>query len=593
MQRLNVLMVFIVVALIISCATVVAPPGGPEDKLPPRVSGLNLTPNSVNQSTELDITLQFDEWIMQKPPNGSVVISPPIEGRLRLKANGDKLRIYSNEPLDSNTTYALTVTNAINDLRSNPLEKPFQILFSTGSVLDSLKTNFSVHLQDSLIKRKKFPVVAFYPIGSVRAGKNYLKKFRDSTIVAEQDTFPNIIKEIPQYIAQTDSLGNGVLQGMQKGFYLAAAFLDENNNQKIDATSEIAGISPYPFELKEVKENEEIQMLNFSLGDLDTTSVSLDDVSQRGNNEIEFAFSRDIIFDSLFLQKGNCFLTTPRDTIFHSNFYIENNTKNPVFILDGLKNDTLYTAKCLYASDSLGRMLDTAINSAKFRFKSIPEKEIAGTYLSKKEPKDSSDVLPEQPIKLYYNHPISVDTLNFRLYVNEDSVKIDVKQINAATLEINPIPKFATDSRIKFVSVKKDTIIDTLFNEGILMQFSTISKLKLASLKGEIPGGNAQTIVIFQETTINKLSKSSIKTLGRKFTAKCEENGSFEIKNIPTGTYQVMYFKDFNNDGRLTSGSLWPIIAGEPWAAPKEELILPYGDDNYLKELLKDLPELK
>jgi len=578
----------LLISILASCATVVAPSGGPEDKLPPRVSGTTLTPNSINQNVNLDLTLQFDEWIIQKPPNGAAAISPPISGRLRLKADGDKLRIYSTEPLDSNTTYTLTITNAIKDLRNNPLEKPFQILFSTGNFLDSLKTDFSVLLHDSLTRRKKFPVVAFYPIGKIRASKNYLARFRDSTLTAEADTVPNITREVPQYIAQTDSLGNGTLQGMQAGLYLTVAFLDDNNNQRLDMEGEIAGIAAFPFELGEEK-----KQLRFSLGDMDTSSVSLDAISQRGNSEIEFSFSRKIIFDSLFTQKNNCFFAAAKDTIFSSGFYTEPNNKNAVLLFDNLKNDSLYTAYCLYASDSLGRKLDTARASAKLKFKKIPENEIIPTVISRVEPSRTADeVLPELPIKLFYNHPISTDTLKFRLYVNEDSVNVKVKQIDAVNLEISSEPAWGADVRIKLVQVEKDSVVDTLFREKLLTQFNTISKLKLASLKGEIPGGDATTIVVLQEIASRKMGKTSVKTLGKEWSAKCDNSGYFEFKGLPKGIYKFMYFKDLNGDGRLTSGSVYPLQAGEPWIVPEEDLILPSGDDNFLKELMRDLPGL-
>jgi uncharacterized protein (DUF2141 family) len=594
---LMILIILLILVQIFSCASVAPPSGGPEDKLPPRISGTTLAPNAVNQSVNLDLTLQFDEWIVQKPPSGAVAISPPISGKLRVEAEGDKLRIYSTEPLDSNTTYTLTVTNAIKDLQGNPLEKPFQILFSTGNFLDSLKANFSVLLQDSLIKKKKFPVVAFYPFGASRTHKGYLEKFRDSTLSAEADTFPRITKEIPQYIAQTDSLGNGVLQGMQAGMYLAAAFLDENNNQKLDAINEIAGIAAFPFKLTKAKTGGNLPLLRFSLGDLDTSSFSLDAVSQRGNKEIEISFSRNTVLDSLFKQKNNCFVLSGKDTIFPSDFYIEINSKNTVFLVDNLKNDTLYTMRCLYARDSLGRQLDTAQSSGKFRFKKIPEKEIMPTVISKTEPaKGASDVLPDLPIKLYYNHPISADTLKFRLYVNEDSVKMEVKQLDAANLEISADTAWGTDSKIKFVQVEKDSVVDTLFKEKILTQFSTISKLKMASLKGEIPGGDDETVVILQEIISSgikaKLSSKQSKSFGRQWQARCDDSGHFEIKGLPEGIYKLLYFRDLNGDGRLTSGSVYPLAAGEPWVVPEEDLVLPHGDDNVLKELLKDLPRL-
>jgi hypothetical protein len=267
-----------------------------------------------------------------------------------------------------------------------------------------------------------------------------------------------------------------------------------------------------------------------------------------------------------------------------------NNSEKAMLIFDGLKNDTLYTVQCLYASDSLGRNLDSLRNSAKLRFKKIPDNEIAPTVISKIEPaKETEDFLPGQPIKIYYNRPVSTDTLDFRLFINEDSVAVDVKQVDAAYLEITSIPKWKTDSKIKLTQMKKDSLIDTLSSEKILLQFSTTPRLKLASLKGEIPGGDAKTIVIFRETASSKAGKVSQM---REFRAYCDSSGNFEIKDLPSGIYKLLYFKDLNGDGRLTSGSIYPLQAGEPWAAPEKELILPHGDDNFLKELLKDLPRL-
>jgi hypothetical protein len=241
----------------------------------------------------------------------------------------------------------------------------------------------------------------------------------------------------------------------------------------------------------------------------------------------------------------------------------------------------------------LGRKLDTTRSSAKLKFKKIPENEIAPTVLSRVEPPRAADeVLPGLPIKLFYNHPIFADTLKFRLYVNEDSVNVEIKQTDAVSLEISSNPAWGTDVKIKFVQVEKDSVIDTLFREKLLTQFSTISRLKLASLKGEIPGGDAATMVVLQEIASRKIGKTSVKALGSEWSAKCDSSGHFEFKGLPKGIYRLMYFKDLNGDGRLTSGSAYPLQAGEPWAAPEEDLILPQGDDNFLKELMRDLPGL-
>ena len=96
--------------LIGACATVEAPKGGPEDKLPPRVAGVSPAPQAVQQPTDLNVTLLFDECIADKIPRNAVSVSPPIEKKLQLEVDGDRLYIRSKSPLDSNTTYTLTIT---------------------------------------------------------------------------------------------------------------------------------------------------------------------------------------------------------------------------------------------------------------------------------------------------------------------------------------------------------------------------------------------------------------------------------------------------------------------------------------------------
>ncbi len=70
-------------ALFVACATQVAPSGGPEDKLPPRVAGVYPAPNTTNHPNELMVKLEFDEWINASIPRSAVSISPPIDKTLR------------------------------------------------------------------------------------------------------------------------------------------------------------------------------------------------------------------------------------------------------------------------------------------------------------------------------------------------------------------------------------------------------------------------------------------------------------------------------------------------------------------------------
>ena len=120
----------LLVAMLASCATQVAPSGGPEDKLPPRVAGVYPAPNTTNHPNELMVKLEFDEWINALIPRSAVSISPPIDKKLRFEVSGRTLVLSSRAVLDTGTTYTITFAGGIKDLHGNALAKPFLAAFS-------------------------------------------------------------------------------------------------------------------------------------------------------------------------------------------------------------------------------------------------------------------------------------------------------------------------------------------------------------------------------------------------------------------------------------------------------------------------------
>ena len=104
-----------------ACATQVAPGGGPEDKLPPRVAAVYPAPMTTNHPNELYVKLEFDEWINASIPRSAVSISPPIEKKMKFEVSGRTLELTSRAVLDENTTYTITFAGGIKDLHGNAL----------------------------------------------------------------------------------------------------------------------------------------------------------------------------------------------------------------------------------------------------------------------------------------------------------------------------------------------------------------------------------------------------------------------------------------------------------------------------------------
>ena len=195
--------------------------------------------------------------------------------------------------LKNNTTYTLTLGNALKDLRGNAIAPPFQLAFSTGNHIDSLSLSGKVLLTQEMVAAKELPSIGLYPLGTERSKRNYLKKYRDSLLNAP-DTVPFLTKEIPLFFTQADSNGFFKVIGLSPGKYRIVAFVDANGNRRLDQTTEPGGIYG-DISLDSLFKDS----LWLPLGNLDTSEVVLDSVKQLGATVIQPIFNAAVNPDSL------------------------------------------------------------------------------------------------------------------------------------------------------------------------------------------------------------------------------------------------------------------------------------------------------
>ena len=93
---------FVVAILMIRCANVVTPSGGPKDDKSPVV----LVASPENHSTDFkgkSIHLTFDEFVTLNNPSNTVLISPPMNKKPTYRTSGKTLIIRFEEPLKPTT----------------------------------------------------------------------------------------------------------------------------------------------------------------------------------------------------------------------------------------------------------------------------------------------------------------------------------------------------------------------------------------------------------------------------------------------------------------------------------------------------------
>jgi hypothetical protein len=204
----------LVFALVIACARMSAPTGGPKDEDPP----IPLKSSPVNYSTQFKgdkIIIQFDEFVALKNIRQELMVSPPLPEKPIVKQRGKNLIIKINNKLKDSTTYNFNFYNAIGDLNENNPLPNFQFEFSTGDVFDSL-----------------------YMGGILRDGFNYKAEASLYVMLYEQfcDSTPRTT--LPDILAKTDESGQFVVTNLKNKPYHIFALKDLNNNLKFDLPNE-------------------------------------------------------------------------------------------------------------------------------------------------------------------------------------------------------------------------------------------------------------------------------------------------------------------------------------------------------------------
>jgi hypothetical protein len=581
-MKLRVLALLFFAFVLWNCATSVAPGGGPEDKYPPRVAGVYPAPNSTNMPLELNVHLQFDEWIATSVPRSAVMISPPLEKKLKFEVDGDELFVTSKARLDSNTTYTVTIANGLKDLRGNAVTDPFRLTFSTGPMIDSLSVKGQVMVSRAMLQKKQLPTIGLFLVGaSERASHHYLEKYRDSTQTAEADSVPKLTKEQPLFSTQTDSLGRFHLAGLKAGHYRVVAFVDVNGNQKIETSAELAGVATADLILTP----EYSGALWVPLADQDTTPVSLESVTQVSKNALTAKFSKNLFIDSTLLDKENCVLLTADSTRIRPTWIFRAPRSNDMqYVFDSLANaDSSYTFRCAYGKDSVGRFLDSRLASLSIDWTEQKGDTLPSKMVATAPSMNAKNVFTKDSIWITYDKPLADSVLDslrrvLILVQNQDTLPVNVFRKDPVRFAVYGNEAFLTDAKVELleryadstlsspdsVTGNRDTIVTIKTRPWV--KFETVPKLQLASLSGKIPGGSTDTRVRIRKADSDQFT-----------TVSCTANGSFQMDDLTEGKYLMEYFRTKDSLNVPYAGKLFHFEHGMPWRALVDTLVIERG----------------
>ena len=206
------MLISVLVALLLGCAKVGPPTGGPVDKEPPRILSHYPESDALKVARDTPVEIVFSEPMNREQTEAAIFTSPA--GPLQLSWDGPRLRIAM--PLAEERTYVLTVGTGARDLRGNALTKSFTLAFATGSQLDQGLVRGRVY-QDH------------QPVAGAHVWAYDLETFSGEVGLDE-----------PSYQTQSGADGDYEFARLAPGHYRVLAFRDANRNALPDADEWLA-----------------------------------------------------------------------------------------------------------------------------------------------------------------------------------------------------------------------------------------------------------------------------------------------------------------------------------------------------------------
>lgn len=214
MARFYYFVIGICGVLLGSCAQVGSIAGGANDVQPPKIieNGVKPASGSVNFLDKI-IELNFNEFVKLNNPVENVLLVPP-HAKIKATANRKKVTLEIDGALQPETTYAIYLNGAIEDLTEGN-DSLMQYVFSTGNWIDTL--TYTGFVADAF---------SYKPLKGMLVG-----------LFEAVDTSLN---QKPLYFTTTDADGKFVLNYLKEGNYQLLAFDDKNKDLKIQPSERLA-----------------------------------------------------------------------------------------------------------------------------------------------------------------------------------------------------------------------------------------------------------------------------------------------------------------------------------------------------------------
>lgn len=510
------------------CAKVEPPGGGPDDKKPPEIISVTPSAGSVNVSLEPELEILFSERMKREATEKAIFLSPLLFDYPEFEWSGRKLSIKLPEKLKENTTYVLTVGALAIDNHGNKLGQSQSFPFSTG------QTIITNTIAGRVLNTGARTIDAWaYKLDSSDLGMFWM--------------------DIPDYITQTDSLGEFQFEYLSYGVYLVVAVEDKNKDQFWTPPSEKIAL---PDTLIKLNENAvEYKPLFMVAGDYDTLQPYLSKVESPDNRKVIIEFSSQMDKNNVLL-KSNYRIENVEDSILTIpiiDVYPYTDDKKTI-ILDC--PDLVIGSKYKLTAVNLYSIYEIAADTLMQIFEA-GDMDTTSPEIIKISPKPGPRPLPTGfDIKVGFSEACDTTNITQKVLLS-DTLKVPVscevlwEYPNLLVVK----PDFQSGETYLF-SMDEPNIFDLVGNPlgdtTKIYKYFTASEDTFGQISGQVASPPGNNVIV-----------KAIAENGESTTTYSAEDGKFIFDKLFPGTYIIRGFCDADHNGHYSGGQIKPFRFAE------------------------------
>lgn len=518
--------------IIVGCAAVAPPPGGPVDKTSPFLIGVEPSSGTTGIASGFTATLTFSERLDETTSLKGIRIAPTLTIPFKVSVKKNRMTVTIPGEIEEDQTYLITVTRDVLDEHGNKLDRTYQLAFSTGVEISQGWIEGFVYNRE-----KSSSIVYLYRLD----GKD----------------LDSLFLQIPDYYTETDDSGSYSFSYLEGGDYQVLAFQGGMPPSVISPARMSYGVHwRAPIHLEGSQDTarvvnmrifREVPPLRVVTAKMETSHLGI----IRLTNPVHLSAQ-----ESLILQ----LVDSESKEIIVPDFLFQYRDGDPElrFFTGNVNPAEVYTLTLTGVQDSAGQSLSEFTHVV-----SVPEADTSGPIVISPEYDGKIQINPgEIPLEIQFNDVVQSENIEHAVFI-QDTSQIPLNSlfrwVNRTRIQVIPEGGWRPEMEYEM------TIVGDLIRsiEGVSMKDSLLTftievnqDRGYGDLYGEVEGKFVKNSVIVA-TSAEKPSIS--------YSTDVNSDGQFAFRRIPAAFWLLTTYQDKDGNRRYSYGRAIPFQPSEPF----------------------------